>query len=271
MARLAEDIGAHELTFETFGLRVRVVTDSAETLDRIPALLPPGWRPSSQAAVDTTFALRARSADKFALMRDGNALVEDWGRDVALVVLERELRLFLALEAPGLVFVHAGAVAHRGYVIVIPGKTYSGKTSLVAALVRAGAVYYSDEYAPLDEHGLVHPFAKPLSLRVRGGQTDHPVETLGGVAGHEPAPVGMVVHATYRPGAEWRPEQLSSGEAVLALLGDTIPAQTRPAECLRALTAATAGAVVLQGDRGEAAEVAPMLLRALEDALTECP
>jgi hypothetical protein len=266
---LADDIGAHELTFETFGLRVRVVADSAETLDRIPVLLPPGWRACSPGTVDTTFTLIARPAAKFALMRDGSAVLDDWGLDVALVVLARELRMFVALKARGLVFVHAGAVAHRGHAIVIPGKTYSGKTSLVAALVSAGAEYYSDEYAPLDEHGLVHPFAKPLSLRVRGGQTDHSVDSLGGVAGHAPAPVGLVVHATYRPGAEWQPVQLSSGEAVLALLGDTVPAQTRPAECLRALTAATDGAVVLQGDRGEAGDVAAVLLAALEDAVTE--
>jgi hypothetical protein len=269
MARPAEEIEAHNLTFETYGLRVRVVADSAETLARIPALLPPGWRACSAATVDTTFTLKRRDADTVVLLKDGEVVLDDWRLDVALVVFQRELRLFVALEAPGLVFVHAGVVAHRGHAIVIPGKTYAGKSSLVAALVRAGAVYYSDEYAPLDEHGLVHPFAKPLSLRKGGGQIDHEVASLGGVAGAVPVPVGMVVAATYRPGAEWLPAQLSAGEAVLALLGDTLAAQTRPADSLRALTAATNGALVLQGERGEAADIAPVLLAALEDALTE--
>jgi hypothetical protein len=268
---LAEHIGVHELTFETFGLRVRVVTDSAETLDRIPALLPPGWRESSArgGAIDTTFTLSARPSDTFGLAKDGTVVVDDWSRDVALVVLERELRLLVAQEARGLVFVHAGVVAHKGHAIVVPGETYSGKTSLVAALVRAGAIYYSDEYAVLDEHGLVHPFAKPLSLRERGQQFDHPVESLGGAPGQDPVPVAMVVFTTYQQGAEWRPRRLSSGEAVLAMLGNTLPAQTRPAESLRAITAAANGAVALQGDRGESGDAAAVLLKQLEDALPD--
>jgi hypothetical protein len=264
---LTDDTRAHQLTFETFGLRVRIATDSPDTLAQIPARLPPGWRSCSPPTVDTTFTVTDGADDKFVLMQDGKALLEGWPLDVTLVVLQRELRMFVALEAPLLVFVHAGAVVHMGHAIVIPGKTYAGKTSLVEALVRAGAVYYSDEYAPLDALGRVHPFAKPLSLRTGGGQTDHQVESLGGVAGSEPAPVGMVVAATYRPGAEWQPVQLSGGEAVLALLGDTIPAQTRPAECMRALTAAAERALVVKGERGDAEDLAPLLLAALEDAV----
>ena len=37
------------------------------------------------------------------------------------------------------------------------------------ALLRAGATYYSDEYALLDESGRVHPFARKLSLRQPDG------------------------------------------------------------------------------------------------------
>jgi hypothetical protein len=265
---LAEDTAAHNLTFETYGLRVRVVADSPETLARIPPLLPPGWRRSDATAVDTTYMFTPGPGDTCLLTQDGKTILDDWRLDVALAVFERELRLFVALEAPALIFVHAGVVAYRGHAILMPGKTYAGKTSLVAALVRAGATYYSDEFAPLDEHGRVHPFAKPLSLRKGGGQIDHDVESLGGVAGTEPAPVGMVVATTYRPGSHWQPIQLSAGEAVLALLDDTIPAQTRPAECIRALTAAAERALVVQGERDEAGDLAPVLLAALENGLT---
>ena len=51
----------------------------------------------------------------------------------------------------------------------------------MAALVRAGAEYYSDEFAPLDAGGLVHPFAKPLSIRnERFVQVDHDSLTWAG-------------------------------------------------------------------------------------------
>jgi hypothetical protein len=171
--------------------------------------------------------------------------------------------MLVALEAPEFVFVHAGAVAHRGRGIVIPGQSFSGKTSLVAALVRAGAEYCSDEYAVLDAQGLLHPFSKPLSVRARVYQTDHSVESLGGVTVREPVPVGLVVLTTYRRGTEWEPRRLSPGEAVLGLLSHTVPAQTRPDHVMPALTRACETAVALEGDRGEADDVAQALLSEL--------
>jgi hypothetical protein len=264
---LTESTTVAEVTFETYGVRVRVVADAPETLVQIPRLLPPGWQETASGAPDTTFKLTPGPGDTVELTQDERLVLDGWRLEVALEVLGRELREFVAVNARGLVFVHAGVVVHRGYAIVLPGKTWSGKTSLVAAFVRAGAVYYSDEYAPLDDKGLVHPYPKPLSLRKGGGQIDHDVESLGGIAGSEPAPVGMFAITVYRPGARWDPARLSAGEAVLALLEDTLPAQTRPADCMRALSAAAANALVVKSERGEAADLVPHLLAALDDAL----
>jgi hypothetical protein len=77
----------------------------------------------------------------------------------------------------------------------------------------------------------------------------------------------MFAITVYRPGARWDPARLSAGEAVLALLEDTLPAQTRPADCMRALSAAAANALVVKSERGEAADLVPHLLAALDDAL----
>ena len=48
-------------------------------------------------------------------------------------------------------------------------------------MVRAGATYYSDEYAVIDDTGLVHPFARPLGIREEGSyvQTKCAAEALG--------------------------------------------------------------------------------------------
>ena len=62
-----------------------------------------------------------------------------------------------------------------GGALLLPGGSFTGKTTLVGALVRAGAVYYSDQYALLDEDGLIHPY--PCH-----------VERFGGSAGDEPVP-----------------------------------------------------------------------------------
>ena len=71
----------------------------------------------------------------------------------------------IAEVARNRVFVHAGVVGWKGRAIVIPGRSYSGKSTLVSELIRAGAAYYSDEYAVFDSRGRVYPFAKPLEMR----------------------------------------------------------------------------------------------------------
>ncbi len=60
---------------------------------------------------------------------------------------------------------HAGVVGWRGRAILIPGRSGTGKTSLVAALVEQGAVYYSDDYAPIDADGRVRSYARAPSVR----------------------------------------------------------------------------------------------------------
>jgi hypothetical protein len=190
--------------------------------------------------------------------------------DQAFAVLESEIRQTVAARAHRWTFVHAGVVGWRGRAIVVPGRSRSGKTTLVAELVRAGASYYSDEFAVLDRQGRVHPFAKPLSVREEGRCDAHarrrPVEELGGTCGQEPLPVGLVVLAAFRPGAGWRPVRLTAGQAVLEMLTHTVPARLRPEASLDALQRAVVHASVLQGERGEARELARGLLGYLEMA-----
>jgi hypothetical protein len=149
-------------------------------------------------------------------------------------------------------------VGWRGQAILVPGTSFSGKTTLVAELVRAGAVYYSDEYAVLDEKGRVHPFAKPLSIREPnngGRQTDYPIEAFTGNKGVKPLAVGLVLLTEYNPTASWRPRSVSPGKAVLALMAHTVTARNRPEATLQTLRHVVSGATVLRGRRGEAVEL----------------
>jgi hypothetical protein len=183
------------------------------------------------------------------------------GLALALVTLESQLRTWIAVYAPDAVFVHAGAVGHDGGAIVVPGESFSGKTTLVAELVQRGATYLSDEFAVIDREGFVHPFPKPLSIRTPGsGPVQTPAASLGGTVGNGALPMSIACVTHYVPGADWRPRQLTGGEATLALLSRTVPARMRPQECLEFLTRAVKNAVVLEGERGEAEEFAEMLL-----------
>ena len=256
--------------FDAYGLRVGVRFNDPALLERLTPHLPPGWRPCASAEVDQIFSVwvsprgtRARSVGRVYAGGQRRVLAKDLGQ--TFDVLESEIRQSVAAAARGRTFVHAGVVGWRGRAILVPGRSRSGKTTLVAELVKAGATYYSDEFAVLDRRGRVHPFAKSLSIR-EGSCARHEVvrrrhaEELGGSCGVQPLPVGLVVLASHRPGAEWRPVTLTPGQAVLEMLAHTVPARLRPEASLAALERAVARATVLRGERGEAADVAARLL-----------
>jgi len=176
--------------------------------------------------------------------------------------LESALELSVSRNARGVVFVHAGVVGWRGRAILIPGRSRSGKTSLVASLVRAGATYYSDEFAVLGSDGRVHPYPRALSIRQDGLMRPLrcPVEDLGARTGTGPLPVGRIVLTKHRDGASWRPRPLSPGLAVLGLLDNTVLARVQPQLSLTVLRRAACGATAVKSPRGEAHEVVRCLL-----------
>ena len=189
-------------------------------------------------------------------------------RKELLDILGTRVRLTVAEFASERVFVHAGVVAVDGRAIVIPGKSFSGKTTLVAELVRRGALYYSDEYAVFDKDGLVWPFPKCISIRSETGdsrkQTDYPVEAFGGTAGTEPLPVGMVLLTGYKPNAKWRPRILSSGKGLIEIIRDTIPIRNDPTFTLSVLNQVVQNSVIVKSPRGDVSESADRILEFFE-------
>src|SRR5207237_7890415 len=120
-------------------------------------------------------------------------------------------------------------------------------------------------FAVLDARGRVHPYVKPLSLRRAGefAQQHFPIEALGGMPGVKPLPVGLVLLTEYKAGARWRPRRLTQGQGTLGLLAHVVAARRQPAQSLAALQQIVATAPVLKGRRGEASELAAVILRAL--------
>jgi hypothetical protein len=88
-----------------------------------------------------------------------------------------------------LVFIHAGVVEKAGRACVLVGDSGAGKTSTVAALLRQGATYLSDEVALLDPAtGNVLPFHLPMAIKP---WTAHAIGPLP--AGNDVARQGPVV------------------------------------------------------------------------------
>jgi hypothetical protein len=250
-----------------YGVTLEVRSDSENLLAQAAANLPFGAaivpEPNAPAAESLTLASASAQAG-FRLRLRGRILFQS---DRAETVVAR-LRAYLILKAgehsPGRVFVHAGVVAWHGRAIVLPGRSFAGKSTLVAELVRRGALYYSDEYALVDRDGLIHPYAQDLQLRSPGSaaQRSVPIAELRGVAGREPVRAALILFTRYKPSATWRPKTLTPGQAVLQLLRQTISVRRAPATAMRNLTRMMAGAVALQTQRGEAAEAVNALLSA---------
>jgi hypothetical protein len=249
---------------------MRICTNTADLLSRVESMIPLGWRRRPRNSAQQRLGLLDEGDDWYSVYRyDGVCIHDAPGREYALILLDGQIHGHVALESPEFIFIHAGVVADGGRAIVIPGRSFSGKTTLVRSLVEAGAVYYSDEFAVLDAAGCVHPYAKPLSYRPPDGgmPVDYRADQLGGVAGDEALPIGVVAAARYRPGAQWDPRPLSTGAGALAVLENAVPAQERPEQTIRHISRALVGATLLDGDRGEADETASLLLDALRAAV----
>jgi hypothetical protein len=265
MAEIDNHTWIESLCFTSYGVRAGVRTNRKGTLDQVLSVLPPGWKKSRSQIVDRLYSFvirekshRGKRSRVNLVYADGERVTETPTIEQAIDSFESDLQLFVADTAPRRVFVHAGVVGIRGKAIVIPGQSFSGKTSLVAALVKAGATYYSDEYAVLDEQGMVHHYARPLSIRENGNlekPKKYRVEALGGRPGVKPLPVGMVVVSKYRQGARWRPRTLSEGAGALELMSNTVSARRNPEAMLEAIHRVVAQAPVLKGRRGDAGQV----------------
>jgi hypothetical protein len=248
--------------FESFGVIAEVLSDDRALFDSVGDVLPPGWRHRDGPA-----------AAHFGLMRDGAITLDgaevartNGDHSAALIRFGSTVRHHLALLAPAHVFIHAGVVCVSGAAIVIPGSSRTGKTTLVDALVRAGATYYSDEYAAVDPQGIIHPYAKPLSIRSEGPGPGHPVPVPEAQIAREPITAALIVLTSYEAGAIWRPRAGTPGEGAFALLQNAIAARSRPSRVLSAVSLLSRDARVIAGPRGEAIVAAEALI-----AMTSSP
>lgn len=260
---------ADGMSFTSYGVRLGVRVNDSAILADVIARLPPGSKPASFAVVDHLYSIIGHQPKPEAKVRRlslaySNLLQIARARDFKSVLdtFESHVQLRVAEFAPNRVFVHAGVVGWKDRAILIPGLSHSGKTTLVDQLIRAGATYYSDEYAVLDARGRVHPYPRALGMRSRdtGESTKVQAAEIGAVVGSKPLRVGLVVSTSYKDGARWRPREVTRGKGVLELMSNTVSARSQPEMALSFLPAALASALILKGVRGEAGEIVESIL-----------
>jgi len=267
-----------QIKFQAFGVKIGIEAEKIQYLEKLYRLLektfPSGFENIEEQEIEFRFVIkssRTEKSERFELFRNNEKLIEDAGGDFFFQMVESEVRVTVAEFAVSRVFLHAGVVAWKNQAIVIPAKSYSGKSTLVAELVKKGAVYYSDEYAVLDAAGNVQPFPKWLSLRGiidPYTQLECSVESIGGIAGTKTIPVGMVLIARYKKEKKipkrWNPRRLSSGQAMMEILPHALPIRREPKFVLEVLSKLTSRAIIVKTLRGEAKDFANTLLNYFE-------
>jgi hypothetical protein len=170
-----------------------------------------------------------------------------------------DLHLSIALHATEDVFVHAGVVAWNEMAILLPGRSRAGKSTLVHELVRAGAIYLSDEYARISSTGEIAPYPRPVQLRTSTGRRLVDPHTLGQVA-ERPYPPGVIVFTRHMAGAAFSPAPVPPAQAALELFDNTVVADVSPRAATQAVATVARATLAVRSDRDEASAVAEAIL-----------
>jgi len=262
------------LRIECFGVKLEIEAGSGEIRrfieERLDEVFPDRWRMAEHFAdeFEHRFSL-SEGSGIFEVSRDGSqiAAAELQG---AFGILESQLRLTVAEFTTEAVFLHAGVVGWNGYAVIIPGTSFSGKTTLVAELVRRGCLYLSDEYAVITRDGMVHPFAKKLSVRGIVNdftQIELDVNHFGGKKSSEPLPAGFLLATRYRHNADDPIDSLaeaSTGIGVMAALANSISIRRQPRLVIESVEAALSGCRIFQGERGEVDAFADLFIETMK-------
>lgn len=274
-------------TYQVLSYRFRVVTDS----------------PPVDAIVERTFGAFPSdgvSADHVYRLEDGRTrllLDEEPLLEAPLERLVDHLLWHVHSRAYGqcddLLLVHAGVVAGRGGVLVLPAASGSGKTTLTAGLVAAGLDYLSDEVAAFDpttaevvpvpaglsvKRGSLAALADVLADDLPGGVADllpdaRPVppsalrtDPLGG-----PGPLAAVVTPRYEAGATTRLRECSRATGLFDLATNGFNLEAFGRSGFELLAAAVRPARCYRLTIGDLDSAVAAVLRASEEAAREAP
>jgi hypothetical protein len=269
---MGKNLMSHCCCFESYGVKVRLESNSAEILKKASetagnALLGQVTEIACNEA-EQIFSFPVTDGGEVGIVQNGEEMARDGVSPRFWKFFDSLVRILVADHAPEVVFLHSGVIGWRGKAIILPGNSFYGKTTLVAELVRCGAQYYSDEYAVLDSEGLVHPFARPLSLR-----TDKPeitetaveVEKLGGTSGTVPIPVGLVLFTRYEPESVPNYEFLTTGRAIMDIIAQTIAIRRNTEFAIKVLKNALTDVIIVKSPRPDAAQFARQFLEFVDN------
>ncbi len=256
-----------EIDFSFYGLKCRLTFDDLSLGEKLVRFLPPYHKLAKFEKAAQVFKLITKENSKINGLYWNEERIQQFDEldETIFEAIESKIQLSLAVALPPrMYFLHAGAVAYKNIGIIIPGSSFSGKTTLTKEFLKFGAEYYSDDCAVIDNYGNLYPYSKTLSIRNRLQESEIVrVESVGAVNGCRPVPVKLVVLAEYKKRHAWKSHKMSNGETVFELSKNLFyPASMTlyPNETFQALANIVKQSKILSGKRGEAAELVKMVL-----------
>lgn len=260
---------------EAYDVQVRIEADDEKIFEQVKAICREAF--VGRLRFDDANEADGRMCYRFSSLSDGTVeydldgvLSGTFKEDAGFArFLNSMIRAHVAGKSRSWVFIHAGVVEWRGKALIVPGQSRHGKTTLVSELIRAGAGYMSDEFAILDERGLVHPFDRDLAVRVApdiGPVNLSPTE-FGGRRVTKPIQAGLVVFTRFVDNGAWEPEKLTVGQGILEAVPQVIPFSFNTEFALKVLNTTFNRAIIVKSDRGEAKDTAPRILEYFDESL----
>jgi hypothetical protein len=260
----------HAGPFTAIGLHFIVQSTDDDMVGRIGSVLA---SLGADSMAEHTYEL-SPMGDQWRLTFDTDLVAESDSVDHCIAMLMWHINQQAVASRPDMLMVHASAAEWRGHAILLPASEESGKTTLVAGLVRAGMGYLTDEAAVLDLDGdVVHPYPKPLTIE-QGSWS--PLSDLAPPASSRlpqqwlvnpngiradavatPVPVGLVVSPRYEPGAPTTLTPLRKSETIALVVQNSFnfaPFGRRGLEALAEIAKRCDGHQLVSGDLASAVD-----------------
>jgi hypothetical protein len=212
----------------------------------------PGWA-VEESRGEALISVGRLGDNRYAIYESGEEIAS--GPPASMVMRLASLVHHRVAEFSDELFIHAGVVEYRGRVLLFPGRSHAGKSTLVKTLVDAGCLYYSDEYAVIDEvTGEIAPFLRGIQLRHPTLRVVHPPPERCASPSRR-GRLGAVICLNYAAGQTWDVQRSKRSKAVMDLFNNAVSAQRFGPRALDILQRSTTGGSHWRGQRGEVREV----------------
>ena len=249
-----------------WGVCARFTASSAALLQSALRGTPPGFRPCAPKCTASHLRIGMSTGQIQIAEAERPDLRLGTSRLALRSFVESWLESLASTRSPAFAFLHSGAVEIDGRVVLFPGRSCAGKSTLAAEFVKRGARYFSDDLVPVDRRLRAHPFPRPLGIRPAPGwvATRTSLKSLGGNPAVHPRPIALVWCGSYDAlAARSTFHRQTPSQAFAQLLANAPGAQVRPDVIVPILAGVARSVPVFNGRRGEAAEMVDAILRRL--------